>query len=119
MEFDVKSGSPAKQRSACVVVAVFEPRKLSAAAEEIDEVSGGYLAGILRRGDIEGKIGQTLLLHSVPNILADRVLLIGCGKERDLNDSTYRKVIGKMVSTLQDTGAMEAVWCLRELSVGI
>ncbi|QGX41380.1 leucyl aminopeptidase [Permianibacter aggregans] len=118
MEFDVKSGSPAKQRSACVVVAVFEPRKLSAAAIDIDEVSGGYLAGILRRGDIEGKVGQTLLLHSVPNILADRVLLIGCGKERDLNDSTYRKVIGKMVSTLQDTGSMEAVCFLPELSVG-
>ena len=40
MEFDVKSGSPAKQRSACIVVAVFEPRKLSAAGEEIDEASG-------------------------------------------------------------------------------
>ncbi len=29
MEFSVKSGSPEKQRSACIVVGVFEPRRLS------------------------------------------------------------------------------------------
>lgn len=117
MEFDVKSGSPAKQRSACIVVAVFEPRKLSAAAEEIDEASGGYLASILRRGDIEGKPGQTLMLHSVPNTLCDRVLLVGCGKERELNEGQYRKVISKVVATLQETGAMEAVCFLPELNI--
>ena len=33
MEFSVKSGSPEKQRSACIVVGVFEPRRLSPIAE--------------------------------------------------------------------------------------
>jgi len=117
MEFDVKSGSPAKQRSACIVVAVFEPRKLSAAGEEIDEASAGYLAGILRRGDIEGKPGQTLMLHSVPNMLCDRVLLVGCGKERELNESQYRRIISKVVATLQETGSTEAVCFLAELNL--
>lgn len=115
MEFHVKSGSPAKQRSACVVVAVFEPRKLSVAGEELDEASGGYLSSILRRGDIEGKPGQTLLLHSVPNVLCDRVLLIGCGRERDLNEAGYRRIVAKTITTLQDTGAMEAAVFLPEL----
>jgi leucyl aminopeptidase len=32
MEFSIKSGSPEKQRSGCVVVGVFEGRKLSASA---------------------------------------------------------------------------------------
>ncbi len=36
MEFLVKSGSPEKQRSACIVVGVFEPRRLSHAAEVLD-----------------------------------------------------------------------------------
>ena len=39
MEFSVKSGSPEKQRSACIVVGVFEPRRLSAVAEQLDEIS--------------------------------------------------------------------------------
>ncbi|MCS2159575.1 MULTISPECIES: hypothetical protein, partial [Enterobacteriaceae] len=39
MEFSVKSGSPEKQRSACIVVGVFEPRRLSPIAEQLDKIS--------------------------------------------------------------------------------
>jgi len=117
MEFSVKSGSPEKQRSACIVVGVFEPRRLSPVAEQLDKISGGYLSNILRRGDLEGKADQTLLLHNVPNILSERVLLIGCGKERELDERQYRKIIAKTISTLNNTGAMEAVCFLSELHV--
>ena len=41
MEFSIKSGSPEKQRSACIVVGVFEPRKLTGPAELIDTASEG------------------------------------------------------------------------------
>ncbi|MBT8448740.1 MAG: leucyl aminopeptidase, partial [Gammaproteobacteria bacterium] len=84
MEYNVKSGNPEKQRSACIVVGVFEPRKLTPAAEILDDVSDGFISNIIRRGDLEGKLGQVLLLHNVPNTLSDRVLLVGCGKEREL-----------------------------------
>jgi leucyl aminopeptidase len=117
MEFNVKSGNPEKQRSACVVVGVFESRKLSSMGEQLDGVSEGYLSNLLRRGDMEGKLGQALLLHNVPNTLSDRVLLIGCGKERDFGDKQYKKVIAKAITTLNDTGSMEAVCFLSELNV--
>ncbi|RUO29443.1 leucyl aminopeptidase [Aliidiomarina sanyensis] len=117
MEFNVKSGSPEKQRSACIVVGVFEPRRLSAAAEQLDKISDGYLSNLLRRGDIEGKAGQTLLLHNVPNVLSERILLVGCGKERELDERQYRQIISKTIATLNETGAMEAVCFLSELHV--
>jgi len=117
MEFHVKSGSPEKQRSACIVIGVFEPRKLSPVGEQLDQVSDGYISNILRRGDLEGKPGQVLLLHNVPNTLCDRVLLIGCGKERDFGESQYKKIITKAIATLNDTGSMEAVCFLSELNV--
>jgi leucyl aminopeptidase len=117
MEFNVKSGNPEKQRSACVVIGVFDSRKLSQAGEQIDEVSEGYLSNLLRRGDMEGKLGQALLLHNVPNTLSDRVLLIGCGKERDFGDKQYHTVIAKAITTLNETGSMDAVCFLSELNV--
>lgn len=117
MEFNVKSGSPEKQRSACIVVGVFEPRRLSPAAEQIDKISDGYLSNLLRRGDIEGKAGQVLLLHNIPNVLSERVLLVGCGKERELDERQYRQIISKTIATLNETGAMEAVCFLSELHV--
>ena len=41
MEFSVKSGSPEKQRSACIVVGVFDPRRLSPIAEQLDKPHDG------------------------------------------------------------------------------
>lgn len=117
MEFSVKSGSAEKQRSACVVVGVFEPRRLTAVAEQLDEISEGYISTLLRRGDIEGKAGQTLLLHQVPNVLSERVLLVGCGKERELDERQYKQIIAKTIKTLNETGSMEAVCFLTELHV--
>ncbi|MAZ66520.1 MAG: leucyl aminopeptidase [Kangiellaceae bacterium] len=117
MEFNVKSGSPEKQRTACVVVGVYEPRRMSPMAEHLDRISGGFISNIIRRGDLEGKVGQTLLLHNIPNTLCDRVLLVGCGRERELDDKQYRSIIANSIHMLNDTGSMEAVSYLTELSV--
>ncbi len=117
MEFTVKSGNPEKQRTGCVVVGVFEPRRLSPAAAQLDKASDGYLSGLIRRGDMEGKTGQALLLSNVPNLLCDRVLLIGCGRERDINERGYQKALALMSSKLDECGATEAVSYLSDLPV--
>ncbi len=101
MEFSIKNGNPEKQRLGCVVVGVFNHRKLSAAAAAIDEVSEGYLSGLLRRGDMDGKLGSTLLLHHVPNTLCDRVLLVGCGKERDFHEREYRQAVSASIKAFK------------------
>lgn len=117
MEFSVKSGSPEKQRSACIVVGVFEPRRLSPVVEQLDKISDGYISALLRRGELEGKVGQSLLLHHVPNVLSERILLIGCGKERELDERQYKQIIRTTINTLNETGSMEAVCFLTELHV--
>jgi len=117
MEFSIKNGNPEKQRNACVIVGVFEYRKLSDAAETIDQVSNGYLSGLLRRGDMDGKAGSTLLVHNVPGTLCDRVLLVGCGKEREFGERAYRQAVQASVKALEGTGAGDAASFLAELPV--
>ncbi len=117
MEFIIKSGSPEKQRTACLIVGISEPRRLGSAAKAIDEASNRHLSNLLRRGDMDGKIGQSLVLHNVPGLLADRVLLIGCGRERDLDDAKFRKITEHSIKQLTQTGATEAVSYLPELNL--
>ena len=117
MEFSIKSGSPEKQRSACVVVGVFDSRKLTLPAELIDKAAGGYLSDIVRRGDMEGKAGSTLLLHNVPGTLCDRVLLVGLGKEKDFREKEFGSAVRTAVKTLNETGAFDASIFLTELAV--
>ncbi len=117
MEIGIKSGSPEKQRSGCVVVGIFDHRRPSLAAEIIDQASGGYLADILRRGDMDGKPGATLLLHNVPGVLGERVLLVGLGKEREFRDRQYRDAIQAAIRALTDTGIVEATLYLADIPV--
>jgi len=117
MEYAVKSGNPEKQRTACLVLGVYQSRRLTPAAEQLDAVCGGYLGVLLRRGDLEGKPGQSLLLFDVPEAQCERVLLIGCGREREIDDRRFRKIAAHAAAALNDTGATEASIYLTELSV--
>jgi len=117
LEFSIRSGSPEKQRSACVVVGIFEPRKLSLAAEVIDNAARGYLSDLIRRGDMEGKAGSTLLLHNVPGTLADRILLVGLGKEKEFREKEFRSAVATAVKTLNETGGFDGTLYLTELTV--
>ncbi len=117
MEFSVKSGSPEKQRISCVAVGIFESRKLSHSAQILDEASDGYIANLIRRGECEGKEGQTLLLHNVPNTLCDRVLLIGCGREKNFDTKAFLQANSTIAKFLDDRGATEVFSCLTELNI--
>lgn len=117
MEFIVKSGTPEKQRSGCLIVGVFEGRRPSVVAAQIDQVTGGAISAVLRRGDLEGKPGQTLLLHHLPHLPSERVLLVGGGKEKDFNEARYREITAAAARALKDTGTTEAVSYLPDLEV--
>jgi len=117
MNFTIKSGIPEKQRAACVVVGIFESHRLSAAAAAIDAASKKYLSNILKRGDMDGKLGKSLLLHNVPGISSGRLLLVGCGKEKELDGSRYRRIVAKAINKLKLTGVTEAASYLSELTI--
>ena len=117
MEFSIKSGSPEKQRAGCVVAGVFQGRKLSAAAQSIDTASRKRITEVLKGGDLEGALGKTLLMHKLSNVPAERVLLVGLGKERDFNEAAYRSALAAAVKALKGTGATDATLCLADLPV--
>lgn len=116
MEFQVKSGAPSNQRTACLILGVFEKRRLPECSDAVDKASNGQLRQILKSGDIDGKLGQSLMLYNPQGLPCKRILLIGCGKEKDFSINNYRKVVGKAISSLKDGGATEAVTCLPLLS---
>ncbi|BAN46851.1 leucyl aminopeptidase [Metapseudomonas resinovorans] len=117
MEFLVKSARPETLKTATLVVAIGEGRKLGEAAKAVDAAAGGAITTLLKRGDLAGKAGQTLLLHSLPNLKAERVLLVGAGKERELSDRQFRKMIAAVNGALKGLGGSDATLALDELVV--
>ncbi|HET6462596.1 MAG TPA: M17 family peptidase N-terminal domain-containing protein, partial [Candidatus Krumholzibacteria bacterium] len=117
VEFSTKGESPEKTRSQCVVVGVFDGTVLSEAAKVIDRVSKGNLSTVLKKGDLAPRVGSTLLLHSVPGITAERVLLVGLGKEAEFGPREYREAIRASIRALSDGGTREATTYLAQLRV--
>jgi leucyl aminopeptidase len=117
MEFSVSLGSIEQQRTGCVVAGVYDGARLSRSAKALDEASGHTLANVLGRGDLDGGLGSTLLLHDVPAVAAERVLLVGLGPEREFGESSYRSALAAATKALLTTGATTATLCLGDLSV--
>src|ERR687884_2131435 len=117
MEFVVNGGSLDKQRTGCIVVGVYEGGKLSPSASELDSASGRALNEALSRGDLEGELGTVLLLSRIPNVAAERVLLVGLGPEAEFVESSYHAALSAATTTLRTTGGAEATLSLNELPV--
>ena len=117
MKFSIKSGNPEKLRSACVVVGIYEDRKLSDAAKRIDAVSKKYLTKLMHQGDMDGKLGTTLLLHGVAGVESPRVLLVGLGSEKAFAESAYRTAVSNAVKQLNSQGGEDAAIFLTALKV--
>ncbi|MDD5298664.1 MAG: leucyl aminopeptidase [Rhodocyclaceae bacterium] len=114
MEFSTKAGSPEKQKCGCLVVGLFEDGKLTESAAALDRAGGGLISELVNRGDMKGKAGSTLMLHHLTGVQAQRVLLVGLGKEEEggIKDKAFRDALNGAVRAVTATGAEDALFCL-------
>ncbi len=117
-KFSIKTGSPEKLRSDCVVAGVFEGSRLSATARALDNACKGRISAALKSGDMDGRAGSTLLLRELPGIAAARVLLVGLGKQDDLAEKAYRDAVAAAIKAVGNTAAKDALISLNEVKVG-
>jgi leucyl aminopeptidase len=117
MKFSIRSENPSTVKTGCVIVGVFERRKLSEAAGRLDRTSRGLLTQLLKDGELDGKPGQTLLVHFPRGAKCERILLVGCGKPGEFDARAYRKAVSCAMQAVQQSGAGDAVSFLAELDV--
>jgi leucyl aminopeptidase len=117
MEYLVKRSAITSEKSACAIVAVFANKRLSDEAQQLDKLYDGILSSAARSGDISGNIEETLLLHTPKNSNIKRILLVGCGKPKELDIIKYRKILNACINTLKSTGSADAISTLTTLDI--
>ena len=100
MEFSIKSAAPEKLRTDCLLVGVYEGKKLTDLAKAVDAASDKALSAVLKSGDMEGKAGSTLLLRHLSGISATRVMLVGLGKADEASLKTLRNSLRAAIKAL-------------------
>ena len=112
MDYQVKTGDLPGHRTAALVVGIFAGKKKTAQFETLDKAGGGALSRLLRRGDIEGKSGQTVTLYDLPGITAERLMLIGLGEAKSFDRPALGKALMPALRQLIDSGARNATLAL-------
>ncbi len=118
MEYSIKTGDPAQQRTACLILGVFSRRQLSPLAEQVDKASNGHLGKLLKRGDMDGNPGQLLMVYDTPGVAAERILLVGLGKASELTMKAYSGALAAAVKLLDEGHPAEAVCGLCDAEIG-
>ena len=117
MEFSIKRPESQTPESDCVVVGVFETCRLAVANGRFGRTARQFIDSVLASGDMDGKAGTTLLLHSVPDSPAERLLLVGLGKEKSFREKEYCAALRTAFKALKDTGCKDALVDLSQLPV--
>ena len=117
MEFSIKTLSPETAKTGCVVLGVYggnaAEKELTAPARRVEQRSRGALKAAL--GDLSGKTGSTLLLRGLPNVAAERVLLVGLGAKGEFGEAAYRDAVRAAANALRELGAKDAALFLVDL----
>jgi len=115
MEFSIKTLSPETAEMGCIVLGVYADKELTAPARRVDQRSKGALSAAL--ADLSGKVGSTLLLRALPNVAAERVLLVSLGARNEFGELQYRDAVRAAAGALRDLAAKDAALFLVDLKL--
>ncbi|HAK50449.1 MAG TPA: leucyl aminopeptidase [Gammaproteobacteria bacterium] len=116
MEYATRSGNLAKSRAQCIVVPIYAPLEMSESAKALNQASGGQINKILKRGDLKPKAGQTLLLHDVANINAQRVILVNLGPREDLDSVKYITAVRQLIGAIKSLAVKNVLICFTDVT---
>jgi leucyl aminopeptidase len=108
MDFPLKTGEPARQRTECAILPVFDDGELRGATTALDKAARGAIKQIVRAGDATARVGATALIHRTQGPAA-RWLLVGCGKHADFDAKRLGSATAAALAALRGTGTREAL----------
>ena len=117
MEFTIKTGSPAKLKTGLLVLGAFAEGRLPALSAAADGAAEGRLAALIKRGDLDEKAGATLLVHDLPGLHAERVLLVSLGKHDEFGDKAFRDALAAAAKVVSAGPAKDAVVALADVEL--
>ena len=72
------------------------------------ELAGGLPAEMHSRGEFTGKALETAVVHRPAGMMAERLLLVGCGEKAKFDASAMRRAGGVIVRALKPKGILSA-----------
>jgi len=108
MEIKAATGDITKSKAGAILVTHYEgvksPEGEAAAA---DKVLGGAISSLIKQGAIKGKLNEITVLYSLGKLPAERVVIIGLGKKKELTADKIRGAAAESCRYLRGKGATD------------
>lgn len=117
MNYSIETNSLETLETDCIVVGIYTNQQLSTNAQTLDSLTNGLISTVVNRGDILGKLNDTLLLNVIPNSKIARVLLVGLGEKKPLTAKNYRKILATTINTIKKLRLNSAVVALTDCEI--
>jgi len=116
MQFNTLQGDASKADTGCLVICINQDKTLNEAAQAVNQASGNIIDTVFDNGDFTGKLASSLLIPVVSGIQAQRLLLVGSGKD-DLSPKDFIKLAGTIASQIKACGSEQATVEVESLQV--
>ncbi len=100
-----------------LVVGAFADGSLLPSAQALDSSSKGKLSALIKRGDLDAKVGSSIMLFDVKGAQAQRVLLVNLGARDKFNDIAFANVLNAVATTLASGSSVNVAVTLAEIDV--
>ncbi len=105
MHIQAATGEIAAAAAGSVITPCFEGAAgLDQDTAAIDRLLGGAISRLIKQGEVKGKANEITLLHSLGKLPAERVLMLGLGKEKDLTTNRVRSAFAEACRYLRQKG---------------
>lgn len=90
-----------ERHNECLVIGIYEDGSFTLPSTQIAELGLSELLSSAPLADIQGKIGQSLLLYHHDSVQgSERILLIGCGQKHRLSVRQLKQIVAKTAEEL-------------------
>ena len=114
LELTVCASSPERIGTGVLAVGAFADGPLPLPTQSVDRAAKGQLSAVMALGDLGEKAGSSLLLYGLPEIAAQRVLLVSLGPRDRFGDDAFRNAIGGASRVLCECSAEDAAVTLAD-----
>ncbi|MCL2149917.1 MAG: leucyl aminopeptidase [Dehalococcoidia bacterium] len=105
MIIDVKAGDITRARTGAIVLGYFQGKGLTGKLAKVDAALNKTISRLVKEGQLTGKNGEVIVLHSLGVLPAGMVALMGLGKEAEITADKVRGAVGEACRALRQRRA--------------
>lgn len=119
MKIKISNQSITKFDGDIIIVNLFEGIKSPGGATgAVDKALNQIISKLIKNGEITGKLGETVVIHTFGKLKSDKVMVVGLGKSGNFGPEEIRKVAGIAAKRAQETNAKKVGTIVHGAGIG-